>query len=400
MRERRFASLPDGERADMDRVTVIVSRGTEDERTTSPLEIARGDRLRICATHWEKQLFNGTVVTVEDFKVERGEAGTEPTVLISARTEDGRAVSFHHDEIRDWYGNIRLDHGYALTITSAQGLTVDRTFLLADARPSRETIYPAATRHRERLDIYVNRAPLALDIADRRADNDREVAVTDTEIRSYLAERWSRSQPKEAALDYMADGIWEDRREDVREDRSRSPGKAQGEAGDIRAAANDNALARIARDVRRTAFGWRHAQTVSTFVDGRREVLAAYDDLRERTRIEGDAVALSGAYRETLTRHAVLQKQAAAFRARPDEFASLLTERGGIARKDLDAFEELHARARRHQRAATMRHVHKIKKEAEQEAQQPKPELRQGELALEGGRAEAPSVRHQNKWDC
>ena len=277
-----------------------------------------------------------------------------------------------------------------MTITSAQGLTVDRTFLLADARPSRETIYPAATRHRERLDIYVNRAPLALDIADRRADNDREVAVTDTEIRAYLAERWSRSQPKEAALDYMADGIWEDRREDVRGDRSRSPGEAQGEAGDIRAAANDNALARIARDVRRTAFGWRHAQTVSTFVDGRREVLAAYDDLRERTRIEGDDVALSGAYRETLTRHAVLLKQAETFRARPGDFASLLSERGGIARKDLDAFEDLHAWARRHRRAATMRHVHRIKREAEQEAQQPKPELRQGELVLEGGRAEAP----------
>ena len=157
--------------------------GSEDERTTSPLEIVRGDRLRIGATHWEKQLFNGTVVTVEDFKIEMSEAGTEPSVLISARTEDGREVRFRHDEIRDWYGNIRLDHGYALTITSAQGLTVDRTFLLADARPSRETIYPAATRHREGLDIYVNRAALALDIADRRADNDREAAVTDTEIR-------------------------------------------------------------------------------------------------------------------------------------------------------------------------------------------------------------------------
>ena len=165
-------------------------------------------------------------------------------------------------------------------------------------------------------------------------------------------------------------------------------GEAQGE--DIRAAANDNALARIARDVRRTAFGWRHAQTVAAFADGRRQVLAAYDDLRERTRIEGDDVALSGAYRETLTRHAVLLKQAETFRARPGDFASLLSERGGIARKDLDAFEDLHARARRHRRAATMRHVHRMKKEAEQEAQHPKPELRQGELALEGGRAEAP----------
>ena len=389
MRERRFASVPDGERADTERVTVIVSRGTEDERTTSPLEIARGDRLRIGATHWEKQLFNGTVVTVEGFKVEMSEAGTEPSVLISARTEDGRCVSFRHDEIRDWYGNIRLDHGYALTITSAQGLTVDWTFLLADARPSRETIYPAATRHREGLDIYVNRAPLALDIADRRADNDRQMAVTDTEIRAWLAERWSRSQPKEAALDYMADGVWEDRRESAWEGRSRSSGETRDETGEVRAAANDNALARIARDVRRTAFGWRHAQTVSTFVDGHRQVLAAYDDLRERTRTQGDAVALSGAYRETLTRHAVLLKQAETFHTRPDDFASLLAQRGGIARKDLDAFEDLHARARRHRRAATMRHVHQIKREAEREAQQPKPELRQGELALEGGRAEA-----------
>ena len=322
--------------------------------------------------------------------MKKAEAGTEPSVLISAHTEDGRAVSFRHDEIRDWYGNIRLDHGYALTITSAQGLTVDRTFLLADARPSRETIYPAATRHREALDIYVNRAPLALDIADRRADNDREAAVTDTEIRAYLAERWSRSQPKEAALDYMADGVWQDRRENVREDKARFVGETQGEPSEARAAANDNALARIARDVRRTAFGWRHAQTVSSFADGRRQVLAAYDDLRERTRIEGNTVALGGAFQETLTRHAILLKQAETFRARPDDFASLLAERGGIARKDLDAFEDLHARARRHRRAATMRHVHRIKRKAEQEAQHPKPELRQGELALEGGRAEAP----------
>ena len=386
MRERRFAAPPDGERADADRVTVIVSRGTEDERTTSPLEIARGDRLRIGATHWEKQLFNGTVVTVEDFKVEMSEAGTEPSVLISARTEDGRHVSFHHDEIRDWYGNIRLDHGYALTITSAQGLTVDWTFLLADARPSRETIYPAATRHREGLDIYVNRAPLALDIADRRADNDREVAVTDTEIRAWLDERWSRSQPKEAALDYMADGVWEDGRESAWEGRSRSSGETQDETGEVRAAANDNALARIARDVRRTAFGWRHAQAVASFVDGRGQVLAAYDDLRERTRAEGDSVALSGAFQETLTRHAVLLKQAEIFRARPDEFASLLAKRGGIGRKDLDAFEDLHARARRHRRAATMRYVHQIKREADQQGLEP--EMRQGVKPLGGGAAE------------
>ena len=327
------------------------------------------------------------MVTVEDLKVQRGkmveapegdgpEPG-EPPVLISARTDDGRKVKFRHDEIRDWYGNIRLDHGYALTIASAQGLTVDRTFLLADARPARETIYPAATRHRDGLGIHVNRAPLALDVADRRADNDIEAPVTDSDIRAYLAERWSRSQPKEAALDYMAEGVWRDRQADVREGRQRAARTGREAAAGTRPAANDNALARIARDIRRTAFGWRHGQAVAAFAAGRSEILAAYDDLRERTRSEGDAVALGGAFRETLTRHGVLLKQAEAFRARPADFASLLAERGGISAKELDAFENLHARASRHRRAATMRHVHRIKREAEfQPARQPEPKRR------------------------
>ncbi len=221
MRERRLSASGADEEAGRKRVIVHVSRGTEDDRASSPLETAVGDRLRIDTIRWEKQLFNGTVVTVEDIKVRRGGVANNPegygretggpSVLISARTEDGCKVKFRHDEIRDWYGNICLDHGYAMTIASAQGLTVDRVFLLADARPAWETIYPAALRHRDRLDIYVNRAPLALDIADRRADNDREVPVADTEIRAYLAERWSRTRPKEAALDHMADGVWKDR---------------------------------------------------------------------------------------------------------------------------------------------------------------------------------------------
>ena len=129
-----------------------------------------------------------------------------------------------------------------------------------------------------------------------------------------------------------------------------------------------------------------HQKGASTY-----EVLAAYDDLRERTRAEGDAVALGSAFRETLTRHGVLLKQVEAFRARPAEFGSLLAERGGIGRKELDAFQELHAHASRHRRAAAMRHVHRIRREAEPPTLPPMPEQRQGELAREGRGAEAPS---------
>ena len=384
MRERHLAGKPDTER-----VVVEVSRNVEDGRIVEPLEIAVGDRLRIGATQWEKQLFNGTIVTVEDLKVLSGEVGTEPdggglepvapSVSITARTDDGREVVFRHDEIRDYHDNIRLDYGYALTITSAQGLTVDRAYLLADDRPARETIYPASTRHRERLDIYINRAPLAITIAERRPEDQAERPVMDSDIRTHLADRWSRSQPKEAALDYITDGAWRDQRE-----KARHNGGDRQSHDDVRAvdrsgiAANDNALARIAGEIRRTAFGWRHGQAVAAFADGRREILAAYDDLRERTRAEGDAVALGGIFRETLTRHGVLLKQAETFRARPADYSSLLAERGGIGPKELDAFEELHDRASRHRRAATMRHVHRIKRETELAlTQQPEPEPRE-----------------------
>ena len=63
------------------------------------------------------------------------------------------------------------------------------------------------------------------------------------------------------------------------------------------AAANDNALTRIARDVQRTAFAWRHGAAVDAFAGARREVLTAWDELREKTRAEGDAVALGDTYR-------------------------------------------------------------------------------------------------------
>ena len=393
MRERHLAG-----KTDTARVIVEVSRNAEDGRIIEPLEIAVGDRLRIGATQWEKQLFNGTIVTVEELRVLRGGAGRSvhgtghgsepmgPSVEITARTDEGREVIFRHDEIRDYHDNIRLDYGYALTITSAQGLTVDRAYLLADDRPARETIYPAATRHREGLDIYVNRAPPALAVAERRPEDQAERPVMDADIRAHLAERWSRSQPKEAALDYITDGAWRNQREAAgRREYAARAGERLG------AAANDNALNRIAGEIRRTAFGWRHGQTVAAFADGRRRVLAAYDDLRERTRAEGDAVALGGTFRETITRHGVLLKQAEAFRARPTEFGDLLAERGGIGRKDLDAFEELHARASRHRRAATMRHAHRIRREAEQPTLAPIPEQRQGELARVDRGAEAPS---------
>ena len=401
MRERVLARTPDAERA-----VIEVSRDL-DGRVTEPLEIAVGDRLRIGATQWDKQLFNGTVVTVEDLEVRRSKdravtrkarnreaAGRGPkthtseseaeqsrdefSVHIAARTDDGRVVSFRHDEIRDFHDNIRLDYGYAMTIASAQGLTVDRAFLLVDDRPARETIYPAATRHREGIDVYVNRSPIVFDIADSRPEDEAERPVTDSDIRGYLAERWSRSQPKEAALDYVSDGRWRDTRGGARagigSDRSPlreaghdNPGKQQGEAVEARAAANDNAIVRIAQEIRHAVNGWRHGAAVDAFAAERAEVLTAWDELRERTRDQGDAVALSPAFRQTFDRHGALMKQAQMFRARPQVFERLLAERAGIGEGEIDELREVHARAGRYLRSVKARTAHGARQDATHE---------------------------------
>ena len=374
MRQRVLAQTPDAKRA-----VIEVSRDL-DGRLTEPLEIAVGDRIRIGATQWEKRLFNGTVVTVEDLEVRRGDdtavsrkarnrqaAGhkggkasgseslrDESPVHITARTDDGRQVAFRHDEIRDWHDNIRLDYGYAMTIASAQGLTVDRAFLLVDDRPARETIYPAATRHREALDVYVNRSPLAFDIAEHRPEDQADMPVLDSDVRAYLAERWSRSQPKEAALDYVSDGAWHDAREDARHDRT-SGERRQETTAEAHAAANDNALLRIAQEIRYAVNGWRHGAAVDAFAAERGEVLSTWDELRARAREEGEAVALTPAFRETLDRHDALMRQAAAFRSRPRTFEQLLAERAGIGHGELEELREVHARAGRYLRSASAR---------------------------------------------
>ena len=59
------------------------------------------------------------------------------------------------------------------------------------------------------------------------------------------------------------------------------------------------------------------------FAAERGEIMAVWDELRERAREESDAVALSPAFRETLDRHGVLMKQAQMFLARPQVFERL-----------------------------------------------------------------------------
>ena len=196
----RAVAMPAG--IDRPHVTITVSLGDPGRKQTKELEITQGDLLRIGTTVFKHQLFTGSIVTVNEVRTVIDD-GSE-RVLINATTDHHKDVTFYADEVHDIHGNIRLDHGYALTISSVQAATTDRVFLLADDRPSRETVYPALTRHRDRLDVYIDTEPLALAVRRLRPEEDWASPVKREELYQHLAYRWSRADTKEAALDYSS----------------------------------------------------------------------------------------------------------------------------------------------------------------------------------------------------
>ena len=335
MRERVLAET------DGPRVTVQACRGRDPKAKPEPLEIAPGDRLRIGAPHWEKRLFNGTVLTVLDVEERPPRVrGGEPRAWIRGRTDRGRIVDFHHDEIVDWHGKVRLDYGYALTVASAQGLTVGRCFLLANRRPSRETIYPAATRHRDRLDIYVDRAPVEAAIRARRSEDIAGDPVTDEEVTDHLARAWSRERRKEAAGDYMTPGM----REAVFGAQKIEPAH---DAPDWVAANDlgDGVLSDLALRIRYGEIEIRHGAAVEGLgkaCRGLNKSLAAWDGRRAA---EGNAaVAMDPGFRADLRAAGAVLRAARPYMKDDPLHRRLLAERGGIAAADL---EELAARRRR-----------------------------------------------------
>ena len=352
MRERIHADQVDPKTA-----VVTVSRGEGKKREYYNLEICTGDRLRLGASKLDKKLYTGSLVTVEDLSIQGAPTHHEPRVFITARDDRGRRITFYHDEIRDFFGNIRLDHGFAVTMTAAQGITVDRAFVLADDAPARETIYPAATRHRERLDIYVSRdGPhnrIKSNMPDQGAGAENE--ITDRDILDHLATRWSRHQPKEAATDYASDELLHEALKSTKSREQKSAQEHQPQPG-RQAARNDNThtlFSWASKQLRRDTLEFRYGSTVAMVAQGHREVSAAYDTLRERAREQGGRVTLSPAFNNTLLRHAQILTAAEPFRRDPEKFRDLLRDRGALEPNDLELFANQYDKAKSAQRQAS-----------------------------------------------
>lgn len=199
-------------------VTITIAGDNSDTRHKNPRKIlvAPGERLVIRTPCRDLGLDTGNLVTVEDIGTPTDKDGQplknrrgETRHVITVRRDDGKLFTFEPDQVRDWsperglHGLPRLDYGYALTFSSAQGATVDHAFVLADDRPALETVYPSLTRHRDRMDVYVNAEPLRMTVAEDRPEYEHQREVTDEDILDHLAKLWSRSDPKQAARDYI-----------------------------------------------------------------------------------------------------------------------------------------------------------------------------------------------------
>jgi Ti-type conjugative transfer relaxase TraA len=150
-------------------------------------QFATGDRLMFLRNDRDLGVKNGSLGEIE--KVNRQS--------MTVKLDDGRHVQF------DTKNYAHIDHGYAATIHKSQGMTVDRTHVLATPGLDRHATYVALSRHREGVQVHYGRD----DFAD--AGN--------------LARTLSRERGKDMASDYTRDREVDPAREFAARREIRSP---------------------------------------------------------------------------------------------------------------------------------------------------------------------------------
>jgi Ti-type conjugative transfer relaxase TraA len=114
-------------------VTVKAERG---ER-----QFAAGDRLMFLKNDRGLGVKNGMLGEIEQ---------VSPTQM-TVRLDAGRSVAF---DLKDY---AQVDHGYAATVHKSQGVTVDRTHVLATPGMDRHGAYVALSRHRDSVQLHYGR---------------------------------------------------------------------------------------------------------------------------------------------------------------------------------------------------------------------------------------------------
>ena len=147
-------------------VRVTVERGAR--------SFASGDRVMFLQNERGLGVKNGTLGNIEQVSAQS----------MIVRTDDGRSVSF---DLKDYN---RIDHGYAATVHKAQGMTVDRTHVLATPRMDAHGSYVALSRHRDGMDLHYGR--------DDFTSQDRLVRTLSRDRAKDMASDYERADPAQS----------------------------------------------------------------------------------------------------------------------------------------------------------------------------------------------------------
>jgi ATP-dependent exoDNAse (exonuclease V) alpha subunit len=101
-------------------------------------EFAVDDRLYFLRNEKSLDVKNGSLGTVE--KISGG--------VLHVKLDSGQRVAVDSRFYQD------LDHGYAATVYKAQGVTVDRSYVLATNHFHRHSSYVALSRHRQEARVF------------------------------------------------------------------------------------------------------------------------------------------------------------------------------------------------------------------------------------------------------
>ncbi len=195
-----------------DEVHVTIERGARN--------FASGDRVMFLQNDRGLGVKNGTLGSIEQVNVQS----------MTVRTNDGRSVQF---DLKDYN---KIDHGYAATIHKAQGMTVDRTHVLATPGMDAHASYVALSRHRDGVDLHYGR--------DDFANQDRLVRTLSRDRAKDMASDYERADPAQSFAERRGITFRERVAEIVRRvvpgkvrnmfDGLRSPGDVPGPAGERR----------------------------------------------------------------------------------------------------------------------------------------------------------------------
>lgn len=146
----------------------------------------------------ELGVINGTTGVVTQIE-------TEPTGIKMSVNVQGREIEFKAEDVADDQGRALLAHGYSSTIYSAQGVTVDAAYVVADHNLKRNEIYVAASRARDNCNIYVDCKSLGKAVKSQMPLTDRtNVNVPKEKLREHLSKSWSRAQTKTSTRDFAS----------------------------------------------------------------------------------------------------------------------------------------------------------------------------------------------------